>query len=53
MFRVFNCGIGMVAVVAEQDAERSAHLAATAGATVFRIGRIRDAAAGEAQIFLA
>jgi len=40
MYRVFNCGIGMVVIVAEdQVAAAESHLA-EAGETVFRIGRI-------------
>ena len=40
MYRVFNCGIGMVVVVAEDQADAaSTHLVA-AGETVHRIGRI-------------
>ncbi|MDO9710474.1 phosphoribosylformylglycinamidine cyclo-ligase [Paracraurococcus lichenis] len=40
MLRVFNCGIGMVVVVAAADADKAtAHLAA-AGESVHRIGRI-------------
>jgi len=48
MYRVFNCGIGMVVVVAEADAEAAARALAAAGETVFRIGRIAARAAGEA-----
>lgn len=41
MHRVFNCGIGMIVVVSQQDAEAAiAHLQA-AGETVSRIGEIR------------
>ncbi|MBZ8134554.1 phosphoribosylformylglycinamidine cyclo-ligase [Afifella sp. IM 167] len=40
MLRTFNCGVGMVLVAAEADAEAlSGHLAA-AGETTFRLGRI-------------
>ena len=49
MYRVFNCGIGMVVVVAEAEADAvQAHLEA-AGETVYRIGRIAARADGEAQ----
>ncbi|WP_051379132.1 phosphoribosylformylglycinamidine cyclo-ligase [Derxia gummosa] len=48
MHRVFNCGIGMVVVVApEQAAAVSATLAAQ-GEQVFTIGRIEPAVGGEA-----
>jgi phosphoribosylformylglycinamidine cyclo-ligase len=40
MHRVFNCGIGMVIVVAEADAERAMARLAAAGETVRRIGVI-------------
>ena len=46
MHRVFNCGIGMVVVVAAADAERAAALLAAAGETVYRIGTIVPRAAG-------
>ena len=46
MHRVFNCGIGMIVVVAPGDAERAqAHLAA-AGETVYRIGAVVPRATG-------
>jgi phosphoribosylformylglycinamidine cyclo-ligase len=40
MHRVFNCGIGMVLVVAERDAARAAERLRAAGETVYRIGAI-------------
>jgi phosphoribosylformylglycinamidine cyclo-ligase len=46
MHRVFNCGIGMVIVVAPADAERAAALLVAAGETVFRIGAVVPRAAG-------
>ncbi len=47
--RTFNCGIGMVAVVAEADAEEAARLLRQGGETVFTIGRIRARRGDEAQ----
>lgn len=44
MLRVFNCGLGMVLVVAADDAEAATAMLAEAGETVFRIGAL---AAGE------
>ena len=40
MQRVFNCGIGMVAVVRATDAERATTILRDAGETVYRIGAI-------------
>jgi phosphoribosylformylglycinamidine cyclo-ligase len=41
MYRTFNCGIGMVIVVAAADAERALQLLKECGETAFRIGEIR------------
>ncbi|MDR1063065.1 MAG: phosphoribosylformylglycinamidine cyclo-ligase [Azoarcus sp.] len=49
MYRVFNCGIGMAAVVAAEDADAVTERLAAAGETVYRIGRIDRRGAGEAQ----
>jgi phosphoribosylformylglycinamidine cyclo-ligase len=49
MLRVFNCGIGMVLVVAAGDAERAAEMLRDAGESVARIGHIA-AGDGEAQV---
>jgi phosphoribosylformylglycinamidine cyclo-ligase len=40
MHRVFNCGIGMVVVVAAADADRAEHLLRLAGETVYRVGTV-------------
>ena len=40
LFRVFNCGIGMVAVVRAADAARSVRLLESSGVTAWRIGTI-------------
>lgn len=40
LYRVFNCGIGMVAVVAARDAAGAARILEASGETVWRIGRI-------------
>lgn len=40
MLRVFNCGIGMVAVCGEGDADRLAGILRAEGEVVFRIGRV-------------
>jgi phosphoribosylformylglycinamidine cyclo-ligase len=49
MLRVFNCGIGMVLVVAAADADRASRMFAELGEQVFRIGEIRARGANEAQ----
>ena len=49
MARTFNCGIGMVVIVAKENAATAvAHLQAS-GESVFAIGEIRGRAGGEAQ----
>ncbi|WP_235839865.1 phosphoribosylformylglycinamidine cyclo-ligase, partial [Derxia lacustris] len=48
MHRVFNCGIGMVIVVAPADAAAVSATLAAGGETVFTIGRIEPAVAGVA-----
>ncbi|HAN54879.1 MAG TPA: phosphoribosylformylglycinamidine cyclo-ligase [Betaproteobacteria bacterium] len=49
MHRTFNCGIGMVVVVAQEHAEAAMQNLAAAGETVYRIGEIRVRGEGEAQ----
>jgi len=49
MHRVFNCGSGMVVVVAEQDAARAQKLLEKSGEQVWHIGHIRRRKRGEAQ----
>ena len=46
MHRVFNCGIGMVAVVAAAEEDRAKALLTRAGETVFRIGAVVPRGAG-------
>jgi phosphoribosylformylglycinamidine cyclo-ligase len=47
MHRVFNCGIGMVIVVAAENARRAAEHLRASGETVYEIGRV-EASSGEA-----
>jgi phosphoribosylformylglycinamidine cyclo-ligase len=48
MHRVFNCGIGMVVVVAAADAERAEQLLRQSGEIVYRIGTVIPRAPGAA-----
>jgi len=50
MHRVFNCGIGMVVIVAEEHAAQALALLSEAGETVYRIGRIETRDGREAAI---
>ncbi|KPK27232.1 MAG: phosphoribosylaminoimidazole synthetase [Betaproteobacteria bacterium SG8_40] len=49
MLRVFNCGIGMVVICVEEDAQRLAEVLAAEGETVHRLGTVRERNGGEAQ----
>jgi phosphoribosylformylglycinamidine cyclo-ligase len=49
MHRVFNCGIGMTVIVAQENADAAMAMLTAAGETVSRIGEIRLRAEGEAQ----
>lgn len=49
MHRVFNCGIGMVVIVAERDVRRAQALLTRAGERVWRIGSVRQRRRGEPQ----
>ncbi len=49
MHRVFNCGIGMVIVVAAADADAAIAALKAQGEAVYRIGRIRARSGDEAQ----
>ncbi|WP_310450486.1 phosphoribosylformylglycinamidine cyclo-ligase [Sulfuritalea sp.] len=49
MHRVFNCGIGMVVIVAEADAGSAMQLLAAAGEQVYLLGHIAARGAGQAQ----
>jgi len=50
MGRTFNCGIGMVVVVREDQSLEVADALAEAGETVHYIGRLTEAAAGEPRV---
>jgi phosphoribosylformylglycinamidine cyclo-ligase len=49
MHRVFNCGIGLVVVVAAADADAAMAELKTQGEAVYRIGKIRARKGDEAQ----
>lgn len=40
MLRTFNCGVGMIAVVAEEDVDRVSSVLSAEGETVFTLGRM-------------
>ncbi|PPD56760.1 MAG: phosphoribosylformylglycinamidine cyclo-ligase, partial [Methylotenera sp.] len=48
MYRTFNCGIGMVVIMAKSDAAAAKKLLVAAGETVYEIGSIRAQNANEA-----
>jgi phosphoribosylformylglycinamidine cyclo-ligase len=52
MHRVFNCGIGMVVIVAQENANAAIRALERKGEAVFRIGEIRVRNAGEAQTLI-
>ena len=49
MHRVFNCGIGMIVIVAKEQADAAFAQLSAAGETVFRVGAIRARAGDEHQ----
>jgi phosphoribosylformylglycinamidine cyclo-ligase len=53
MLRVFNCGIGMAAIVSAADAERATDALKRSGETVFRIGVVERRRADEPQTIVA
>jgi phosphoribosylformylglycinamidine cyclo-ligase len=52
MHRVFNCGIGMVVIVAAADAAKATELLQAAGETVYTLGRIEARQAGQEQTLI-
>ncbi len=49
MHRTFNCGIGMVVIIAAEDAGRAQQLLEAEGEQVYRIGSVRQRNNGEEQ----
>ena len=52
MHRTFNCGIGMVVVVAAVDADAAMRFLAGQGETVYRLGEIKAREAGQEQTLI-
>ena len=52
MGRTFNCGIGMIVVVAEADAARVQDVLEKAGETVWQIGHLRDRKGDEPHVVI-
>ena len=52
MFRVFNCGIGMVLVVKDSEAQRAVDVLNSVGEKAMRIGTIAKRTAGEPQVLI-
>ena len=52
MHRTFNCGIGMVLVVAAADADHAIRFLSEQGESVYRLGEIRQRALDEAQTLI-
>jgi phosphoribosylformylglycinamidine cyclo-ligase len=52
MHRVFNCGIGMVVIVAAADAAKATELLQATGEAVYTLGRIETRQAGQEQTLI-
>jgi len=52
MHLTFNCGLGMIVVVDEKDAQQTLDILNTEGETATIVGRIEKAAEGEAQVIV-
>ncbi len=50
MLRTFNCGIGMVLLVAEESADKVCQALASTGETVYRIGEVIEPASSEPRV---
>lgn len=52
MHRVFNCGIGMVVIVAAADVAKATERLTAAGESVYALGRIETRQAGQEQTLI-
>ncbi|MDU0809966.1 MAG: phosphoribosylformylglycinamidine cyclo-ligase [Burkholderia sp.] len=52
MYRVFNCGIGMVIIVSDTDADTAVYELTSASEQVWKIGMIRSSREGESKMVL-
>ncbi|MFT4929041.1 MAG: phosphoribosylformylglycinamidine cyclo-ligase, partial [Phenylobacterium sp.] len=52
MYRTFNCGVGMILVVAKEDLAQSLDILQQAGESAWHIGAIETAADGEEQVVI-
>ena len=53
MYRVFNCGIGMIVIVSQNQAQQVQAFLSAQGETVFSLGRIVPAESQQAQVLIA
>ncbi|MBP6116316.1 MAG: phosphoribosylformylglycinamidine cyclo-ligase [Neisseriaceae bacterium] len=53
MHRTFNCGVGMVVIVAAEDAARATDILTSAGETVYQLGHVRERNGDEHQTQIA
>ena len=53
MYRTFNCGIGMVVCVPQEDADRAVAFLREQGETAWHLGRIETCEPGAEQVHLA
>lgn len=52
MYRTFNCGVGMVLVVAPENADKAQSILEELGETVYRVGTIAEREGDEEQVIL-
>jgi phosphoribosylformylglycinamidine cyclo-ligase len=52
MHRTFNCGIGMVLIVDQGDAEAAMKFLGAKGETIYRLGEVRARQAGQEQTII-